>query len=182
MESIAVFAAERDAMVARALCADLPIRGQVQRMFATLHAEQLAALERTGIVPGSPFALFADDDPDDASRLRAAVDAALGQWRRRLGAALALANGRGEVSLTDTAYAAAAIVALAEGALALARVSNNPRLIVELAPAAMSLMLDRKATGSWPLILWSTAGYGAVATGAHAAIRSTVAPDADAAG
>lgn len=160
VETIRVFAADRAALVDRALRVELPIRGQIQRMFSMLHAEQVAAKQQTGSAPGSPFSMFAGETSgEDAAVLRAEIESAHAEWRRRLSTSLAEADSRGEIRLPDSSYAAEAIVAFAEGALALARITDDPRVVADLAPAAMSLMIDRKATGSWPLILLSTGSF-----------------------
>ena len=152
------FSEERSALLDRALHPEMPIRGQIQRMFSMLHQEQRTAFEETGRVPGSYFTLFVDLSEEEQV-LRSAVDEALDAWRGRLAAAIEAASARGEVKLPDPTYPATAIIAFAEGALQLARTLNRPDIMLELAPASMSLLIDRRATGSWPMILLSSGAF-----------------------
>ncbi len=62
--------------------------------------------------------------------------------------ALREADARGEVALPEPEYCATAIVAYAEGVVLLAKAMNDPKVVLRLAPAAMSLLIDRRATGS----------------------------------
>lgn len=169
---IGIFAAERDALVERALKPELPIRGQIQRMFAMLHAQQVESVANLGMASGSAFSLFGGELGDEERLVRAAIDAAMGRWRARIAAALQAADARGELRVPDPIYPASALLAFAEGALALARITNEPRVLIDLAPAAMSLMVDRKATGAWPMLLMGTGAFQSLGTGAFAAVGS----------
>lgn len=160
-EVIARFAEKRQTMLDRALHAEVPIRGQIQRMFSLLQQEQLASHTEFGHCVGSSFARFAGEAGEDDAPLLAAVEAGYSAWRGRLAAALRSATERGEIQIPDPNFPASAIVAYAEGVLAVSRSANNPAVVRALAPAAMSLLIDRRATGAWPLILLSSGSIAA---------------------
>lgn len=155
------YAAERQELLDAALGDGVPVRGQIQRMFAMLHREQRKARAEIGRTPGSLFALFVDDGDDDPL-LRAAIERALEGWRARLIAVFETAHARGELALSQPEYPARALVAFAEGVLQSARVADDPDVVMQLAPASMSLLIDRRATGAWPLVLATSGSYEAV--------------------
>lgn len=155
------YSEERQRMLDRALPDQMPVRGQIQRMFSMLHQEQTRARAEIGRTPGSLFALFVDDGEDDPI-LRAAIEEGLAAWRARLTRIFTDAHDRGEIRLSTPEYPAQAIVAFAEGALQVARVSDDPDVVLRLAPASMSLLIDRRATGAWPLVLASSGEHESV--------------------
>lgn len=157
VEVVGVFSANQQRMLDRALHEGMPIRGQIQRMFSLLQQEQRTSLLSHGRCNGSLFSRLSGEAGDDDGDVLEAVDTALSLWRARLADALRAADARGEIQIPDPEFPATAIVAFAEGALALARSANDPNLIRRLAPAAMSLLIDQRATGAWPLILLSSA-------------------------
>lgn len=146
------FAAQREDILGRAFRDGLPIRGQVQRLFGLLRAEQESWRTRIGRAPGSPFAMIAGDVEDDPL-IREALGAAFeaSRWRARV--ALTVAVERGEIRLPDPDYAARALILYLEGALHHARAMDRTDVITEMAPASMSLLVDYRATGAWPVIL-----------------------------
>lgn len=161
-EVVRRFADARQSLLDRAFHAEVPIRGQIQRMFSLLQQEQQSAFSSYGVCVGSPFARFAGDAGPDDRLLAYAVEEAYSHWRTRLADALLAANERGEIKIPDPAYSASAIVAYVEGVLAMARSTNDPDVVRALAPGAMSLLIDQRATGAWPMILLSSGAFPAV--------------------
>ncbi|MFT6395768.1 MAG: TetR/AcrR family transcriptional repressor of nem operon [Bradymonadia bacterium] len=159
---VAEFSERRQRMLDRALHEGMPIRGQIQRMFSLLQQEQKASLIAHGRCTGSLFSRLSGEAGDDDHALLQAVDVAFDMWRARLGEALRAADARGEIQVPNPEFPATAIVAFAEGTLALARSANDPDIIRQLAPASMSLLIDQRATGAWPLILLSTGSFSAL--------------------
>ncbi len=162
VEVVSAFSAKRQEMLDRAFHDGMPIRGQIQRMFSLLQQEQAASLKQHGRCTGSLFSRLSGEAGDDEQALLQAVDVALDMWRAKLADALRAADTRGEIQVPDPQFPATAIVAFAEGALGLARAANDPQTVRHLAPAAMSLLIDRRATGAWPLILLSSGSFAAV--------------------
>lgn len=148
------FSNAREELLSRAFRDGLPIRGQIQRMFSLFQAEQASARKQLGRTPGSPFALMVGDGDDDPA-IRAAVGAAFDACHWRLRLALNVAVERKEIRLPDPDFAARALLVFVEGALQHARAMDDPGVLLVLAPASMSLLIDRRATGAWPIILAS---------------------------
>ena len=159
---VEAYAAERAALLNRAFREEMPVRGQIQRMFSMLHSEQRSARAALGQAPGSLFTMFRDDVGEAEVALRAAVNTALIACRDRLAGVLRQAVRAGEVQIPNPDYPAEAIIAFAEGVLQMARATDDPDVVMRMAPASMSLLVNQRATGAWPLILQSSGSFPAV--------------------
>lgn len=137
---LARFTAERDALVADALRADLNLEEKLQRFFVLLYREQADAKRVHGSTPGSLFALFTDAVSDEV--IRKSVEDALDHTRDRVEAVVRAAIDSGEVRIEDSRYAATAIVAFAEGALQLARTLDRPEIVLDLAPVTFTFLSE----------------------------------------
>ncbi len=128
---------ERFALIDAALAGDGGLSVRITRVFAALYEQQLAAQAEQGRAPGSVFAGFTAsvNEPEILN----AVEEVLAGCRSRLRAAIAAAHTPGAGTEADASASAAAIVALIEGGLHMAHVSDDPKALLDLVPSALAV-------------------------------------------
>lgn len=114
---------------------------QLQRMFEATADGLAAAAAQEGCVRGCPMGNLALEIADRDEAIRAKLDRIFSRWAAGIESLLRRAAARGEIELADPTATARAIVALVEGAILLAKTSNDPGLIRQLAPAALAIVL-----------------------------------------
>jgi TetR/AcrR family transcriptional repressor of nem operon len=103
------------------------------------HRQQQAACGRVqGCALGSLAQEMSGQDPVLRKRLREVFDRQVGMFER----VIAEAVGRGDLALLDPRRAARALTALHQGALLLAKICNDPKLLAGLGADALRLLGD----------------------------------------
>ena len=138
--------AVRDELLTPTLADDLAPLARIERFFERMAKDQRAARRETGSTPGCPLANLTGELCGHEPKLRRKLARVFDGMRDALEATLRDAVAAGELPRgTDTARAAEALVALAEGAHLLSAAYDDPALVGRTGKLALGLIGARPA-------------------------------------
>jgi len=142
--AIAAWSDERQPLIEEIFRADAPPLERIWRYIDFVAQRQLAAYEATGQVLGCPLFALGSEICTKNERLRSLIHGILTSLSRRFEEAIKEAQAAGEIPGGDASLKARLLWSFYEGALARARIENNPELICHLASDALELIGARQ--------------------------------------
>jgi len=120
--------------------ADVPPLVQIERLFRSVHRQYRGIRDKTGRVPGCPFGNLGGELATLDERIREAIDRILAEHRGYFERALAaLDPGEARAHSEHIARRAERLVAYFEGVLLLAKIRDDPEIILDAAGGAVAL-------------------------------------------
>lgn len=113
----------------RIFSATVPPLERLRLAMEHVYTEQVAVKERTGFVPGCPFASIGCETSSHQSIICATVQDICSGHRRYLEALIRDAQALGQIKGGDPAELAEALYAYIEGVMTQARIQNDPQII-----------------------------------------------------
>ena len=145
IDETAAFA--RETVFDRAFGTDIPPLARIERFFNAVHDYHRRVKDATGYVQGCPFGNLACELSTQDEIIREKVDGLFRLAEQPIAQALAEAVDGGDLPEIDTAAAARAIFAYAEGLILYAKTRNDPGIIRDLGTRAIRLAIP---AGSQP--------------------------------
>jgi TetR/AcrR family transcriptional repressor of nem operon len=116
------------------------------------YEEQVEKYRECGHVLGCPLFTLGNEISTQENRLREVIEKILTTHGRYVESTLREAAGKGDIHCTDPALTAKTLFLFWEGALAEARIKNDPNLLKNLWPSMQSLLGISPAPGTKPAL------------------------------
>jgi TetR/AcrR family transcriptional regulator, transcriptional repressor for nem operon len=137
----AQWAATRAEVLDPGLADDVPPLARIERVFAMMSRAQRGARRASGVTPGCPFANLSGEVSNHAPKLRKRLARVYAEMQEEFAETLRAAVAAKELPRgTDVARKAEALVALAEGAMLLSAVRDDPGTAGRMADLALALV------------------------------------------
>lgn len=140
LATIDEFEARHQAGIRDALAHGGTVAELLTRMFDVIADGMCTSAAADGCVRGCPMANLALEISDRDEAIRAKLDAIFGRWCTGVEAVLRHGRDAQDLALANPDAAARAIVALVEGAILLAKTSNDPNVVRKIAPSALAIV------------------------------------------
>jgi TetR/AcrR family transcriptional regulator, transcriptional repressor for nem operon len=133
--------ATRESVLDPGLADDVPPLARIERVFNELSKAQRKAKRKTGRTPGCPLANLSGEVCNHEPKLRRKLVRVYAEMQKRFEATVRAAVAAGELPAgTDVPAKAEALVALAEGAMLLSAVHDDPGTAGRMAGLALALL------------------------------------------